>query len=51
VTLGNQFYGWKKPEYPEKTTDLSQATNELSNSGVFVSATEHGFSAGFALQH
>jgi hypothetical protein len=23
---GNQFYWWKKPEDPEKTTDLSQVT-------------------------
>jgi hypothetical protein len=21
---GSQFYWWRKPEYPEKTTDLSQ---------------------------
>jgi hypothetical protein len=21
---GGQFYKWRKPEYPEKTTDLSQ---------------------------
>jgi hypothetical protein len=21
---GDQFYWWRKPEYPEKTTDLSQ---------------------------
>jgi len=26
---GVQFYWWRKPEYPEKTTDLSQPTDEL----------------------
>jgi hypothetical protein len=26
---GSHFYLWRKPEYPEKTTDLSQATNKL----------------------
>jgi hypothetical protein len=26
---GNQFYWWRKPEYPEKTTDLSQVTDKL----------------------
>ena len=24
-----QFYWWKKPEYPEKTTDLPQVTDKL----------------------
>ena len=24
-----QLYWWRKPEYPEKTTDLSQVTNKL----------------------
>jgi len=24
-----QFYWWRKPEYPEKTTDLSQAAAKL----------------------
>jgi hypothetical protein len=26
---GGQFYCWRKPEYPEKTTDLSQVTDNL----------------------
>ena len=26
---GGQFYWWWKPEYPEKTTDLSQVTGKL----------------------
>jgi len=26
---GNQFYWWRKPEYPKKTTDLSQDTDKL----------------------
>jgi cytochrome b561 len=24
-----QFYWWRKPEYPKKTTDLSQVTDKL----------------------
>jgi len=24
-----QFYWWRKPEYPENTTDLSQLTDKL----------------------
>ena len=28
---GGQFYWWRKPEYPEKTTDLSQVTDELDH--------------------
>ena len=27
--LGGKFYWWRKPEYPEKTTDLSQITDKL----------------------
>jgi cytochrome b561 len=26
---GGQFYCWRKPEYPEKTTELSQVTDKL----------------------
>jgi hypothetical protein len=26
---GGQFYWWRIPEYPEKTTDLSQITDKL----------------------
>jgi hypothetical protein len=25
----SQFYWWRKPEYPEKTTALSQVTDKL----------------------
>jgi hypothetical protein len=28
---GGQFHWWRKPEYPEKTTDLSQVTDKLYN--------------------
>jgi len=27
---GGQFYWWRKPECPEKTTDLSQVTDKLN---------------------
>jgi len=28
---GGQFYWWRKPKYPEKTTDLSRVSDKLYN--------------------
>jgi hypothetical protein len=36
---GNQFYWWRKPEYPEKTTDLSHVTHKFYHN--VVSSTPH----------
>ena len=29
IYRGGQFYWWKKPENPEKTTDLTQVTDKI----------------------
>ena len=29
IYRGGQLYWWRKPEYPEKTTDLSQVTDKV----------------------
>jgi hypothetical protein len=29
IYRSSQFYWWRKPEYPEKTTDMSQVNDKL----------------------
>ena len=36
---GDQFYWWKKPEYPERTTDYEQATGKLDHLRLRVECT------------
>ena len=35
VYRGGHLYWWRKPEYPEKTTDLSQVTDQLYHMKVY----------------
>ena len=38
---GSQFYRWRKPEYREKTPDLSQVTDKLLSHNVVSSTPRH----------
>ena len=34
LNRGDNFYRWRKPEYPEKTTDLPKVTDKLQSSAL-----------------
>jgi hypothetical protein len=38
---GDQFYWWRKPEYPEKATHLSQVTDNIYHNNIVSSTPRH----------